>query len=90
MTRAAPATFHSPEVTGGEGWRESHPSPRLRGETSLLGALALAEEGLAAAEESYWQVLAVFERTLGSEDPEVAMFHRRLAEACQGRARRAL
>jgi tetratricopeptide (TPR) repeat protein len=84
---------------GGERRRGRRPSPSrptkspraaipvAAGETGLLDALTLAEEGLAAAEESYWRVLDVLERSLGPEDPEVATIHRRLAmtEQCRGR-----
>jgi hypothetical protein len=56
-------------------------SDRLQAETSLLGALALVDEGLAAAEESYWRVLEVFESSLGAEHPEVAAVKRRIADA---------
>lgn len=57
---------------------------RLQAETSLLGALALVDEGLAAAEESYWRVLTIFEASLGAGHPEVAALKRRIADAHLG------
>jgi tetratricopeptide (TPR) repeat protein len=75
---AASTPDDEPGATGGGRWRE---------QTSLLDALSWAEEGLVAAEESCWRVLAVFERSLGSEHSEVASIHRRLADAHQGRGR---
>ncbi len=57
---------------------------RLQAETGLLGALALVDEGLAAAEESYWRVLAIFEGSLGTGHPEVAAMKRRIADAHLG------
>lgn len=56
-------------------------------ESSLLGALARAEAGLTAAETSYWRVLAVLERSVGSGHPEVATVHRRIADVHHGRGR---
>ena len=58
---------------------------RVHRETTLVGAMQLVEEGLAAAEESYRRVLEVFEASLGEEHPEVADVHRRLSEAEQAR-----
>jgi hypothetical protein len=54
---------------------------------TLFGALALADEALAAVEESYRRVLAVFEKSLGPEHVEVAVIHRCLAEADHYRGR---
>lgn len=70
--------------TGPVGTREAT-RDRLQSETSLLGALALIDEGLAAARESYWRVLALFESSLGAEHPEVAAVKRRIAAARLGR-----
>jgi hypothetical protein len=58
-----------------------------REEATLISALGLAEQGLAAVEESYRHVLDSLERALGSEHCEVAAIHRWLAEAdsCHGR-----
>ncbi|MGH8971973.1 MAG: hypothetical protein ACRD0C_02065 [Acidimicrobiia bacterium] len=46
--------------------------------------MALVDEGLAAAEESYWRVLAIFEGSLGTGHPEVAAMKRRIADAHLG------
>jgi hypothetical protein len=63
-----------------------HPVPdRVQRETTLIGALQLVEEGLAAAEESYRRVLAVFEASVGEHHSEAADVHRRLAEAERAR-----
>jgi hypothetical protein len=59
------------------------------GEEALGRALAAADVALAAAEESHWHVLAVFEKTLGPNHPQVATMHRRLADLHQGMGRRA-
>jgi hypothetical protein len=59
------------------------------GEEALGRALAVADVALAAAEESHWHVLAVFEKTLGPNHPQVATMHRRLADLHQGMGRRA-
>lgn len=59
----------------------------MQGETSLLRALALVDEGLAAAEESYWRVLAIFENSLGPGHPEAVAVHHRIATAQLGRGR---
>jgi tetratricopeptide repeat protein len=72
---------------------------RVGRETTLVGALQLVDEGLAAAEDSYRRVLALFEASLGEEHREVADVHRRLSEsenargntaAAEHHARRAL
>ena len=62
---------------------------RVSCETTLVGALQLVDEGLAAAEESYRQVLALLEASLGEEHPELGDVHRRLAEVEHGRGRTA-
>jgi hypothetical protein len=63
------------------------PAPGLAGEATLIGALGLVEEGLAAVEESYRRVLVSLGRALGPHHCEVAAIHRWLAEAdyCHGR-----
>jgi tetratricopeptide repeat protein len=58
---------------------------RVKRETTLIGALQLAEEGLGAAEESYRRVLAVLEGSLGEGHPEVADIHRWLSETKHAR-----
>jgi hypothetical protein len=60
---------------------------RVSRETTLVGALQLVDEGLAAAEESYRRVLTLFEASLGEEHPELGNVHRRLAEVEHGRGR---
>jgi len=58
-----------------------------RGGMTLTAALQLADEALAAAEESYHRVLTIFESLLGDEHHEVGVLHLRLAEAAQARGR---
>jgi hypothetical protein len=79
VVRLGPA---APAPSPGAGRR---PDDRVQRETTLVGALQLVEDGLAAAEESYRRVLAVFEASLGEEHPEVADVHRRLSVAEQAR-----
>jgi hypothetical protein len=62
-----------------------HVPDRVQRETTLIGALQLVEEGLAAAEDSYRRVLAAFEASVGENHPEAADVHRRLAEAERAR-----
>jgi hypothetical protein len=64
---------------------QHHVPDRVQRETTLIGALQLVEEGLAAAEESYRRVLAAFEASVGENHPEAADVHRRLAEAERAR-----
>jgi hypothetical protein len=62
-----------------------HVPDRVQRETTLIGALQLVEEGLAAAEESYHRVLAAFQASVGDNHLEAADVHRRLAEAKRAR-----
>jgi hypothetical protein len=64
---------------------QDHAPDRVQRETTLIGALQLVEEGLAAAEESYRRVLEAFEASVGENHPEAADVHRRLAEAERAR-----
>jgi hypothetical protein len=64
---------------------QHHVPDRVQRETTLIGALQLVEEGLAAAEESYRRVLTAFETSVGENHPEAAEVHRRLAEAERAR-----
>jgi hypothetical protein len=71
----------TPTAPGATPADDSRVIDRVGRETTLVGALQLVDEGLAAAEESYRRVLALFEASLGEEHPELGDVHRRLSES---------